>query len=205
MPGSAEQSCSAAAPPLLGAIAMQVRGLRSDARFASRTVHDHACRAPFRWPACCDTPAPTKETNLNVSELMTTPVTTCANDDSLQRAAQLMWEGDCGAVPVVHGEGHLVGMITDRDITIRAVAEGRSGETLVRDVMTRDVQYCFETDDVDEAASKMSQLRVRRLPVLNKDRRLVGVISLGDIWRTDEGDSEKALGGIARPGGPHAM
>ncbi len=141
---------------------------------------------------------------MDVAHCMTRDVQICSPGDTIRDAARALKDIDTGFLPVGEND-RLIGMITDRDITIRAVAEGKSGETLVRDVMTKDVQYCFETDDVDEAASKMGQLRVRRLPVLNKDKRLVGVISLGDIWRTDEGDSEKALGGIARPGGPHAM
>ncbi|MET0544954.1 MAG: CBS domain-containing protein, partial [Caulobacterales bacterium] len=94
----------------------------------------------------------------------------------------------------------LVGMITDRDIAMRAVAEKRAPDTSVGDVMTRDVHYCFEEDDIETASEKMSALQVRRLPVLNRDTRLVGVISLGDIARSgDPENTGETLGAISTP------
>jgi CBS domain-containing protein len=97
-------------------------------------------------------------------------------------------------------------MITDRDIAIRAVGQGKGADTKVRDVMTRDVKYCFEEDDVDEVCANMSDIQVRRMPVLNNDKRLVGIISLGDIARREEPEhAGNALQGIAQPGGQHTQ
>jgi CBS domain-containing protein len=95
-------------------------------------------------------------------------------------------------------------MITDRDIAIRGVGAGKGPDTPVREVMTRDVQWCYEDEDLDAAKRKMAQLRIRRLPVLNRDKRLVGMLSLGDLAKSDTGSSAgEALGEIAQPGGPH--
>ena len=91
-----------------------------------------------------------------------------------------MTELDIGALPVCDGE-RLLGMVTDRDIVLRAVCEGRSFATPVSEVMTPGVEYCYEDDDITAAADKMAELQVRRLAVLDRDRRLVGIVSLGDI------------------------
>lgn len=100
--------------------------------------------------------------------------------ETIQQAARLMAAIDAGFLPV--GEnGQLVGMITDRDIAVRAVAVGQGPETLVRDVMTNDVKYCFWDQEIEEVSSTMGDFQVRRLPVLDRNKRLVGVISLGDI------------------------
>ena len=96
-------------------------------------------------------------------------------------------------------------MITDRDIAVRGVAEGRSPDTPVREVMSVDVHYIFADESVEQAASRMGELQVRRLPVLNRDKRLVGIISLGDVSRSDGAtdDSGAALKEITQPGGQH--
>jgi len=96
--------------------------------------------------------------------------------------------------------------ITDRDIAIRAVAEGKSASTKVRDVMSTEVKYCFEDDDLEQVSHNMADLKVRRLPVLNHDKRLVGIVSLGDIALTDgAGGASDALCGISEPGGQHSQ
>jgi CBS domain-containing protein len=118
---------------------------------------------------------------MKVSELMTRDVEVAAPDDDLRTAAQLMRDLDTGALPVAEND-RLVGMITDRDITIRAVAEGKAPhECRVREAMSREVHYCFEDEAEAEVAAKMGKLQVRRLPVLNRDKRLVGIVSLGDL------------------------
>jgi CBS domain-containing protein len=97
-------------------------------------------------------------------------------------------------------------MITDRDIAIRAVAEGKGPQTPVREVMTQEVKYCFEDEDLDRVTHNMADIQVRRMPVLNKDKRLVGIISLGDVAVMREGHyAETALSGISEPGGLHTQ
>ena len=143
---------------------------------------------------------------MKVNEVMSRQVEITSPQDSIQRAAQLMARIDSGFLPVGDGD-RLVGMITDRDIAIRGVAEGRNPtDTTVNDVMTREVKYCFEDDDVDEVARSMAQLQVRRLPVLSRQKRLTGIISLGDIARDHEpGQAGSALHHISRKGGQHTQ
>jgi CBS domain-containing protein len=117
---------------------------------------------------------------MTVSEVMSRTVRIGHPRQSITEVARIMADIDAGFVPVGEDD-RLVGMITDRDIAVRAVAAGMGPNTPVRDVMTRDVKYCFEDDDVSDAAESMAKLQVRRLPVLNRDKRLVGIVSLGDI------------------------
>ena len=141
---------------------------------------------------------------MKVAECMTSDVEIVSPDQPIREAAQFMLRADAGSMPVGEGD-RLVGMVTDRDITVRAVAEGRGPETPVRDVMTDEVIYCFEDDDVEEAALKMSDSQVRRLPVLSReDESLVGIVSLGDISRSEQSEAAAvALDGITDPGGEH--
>jgi CBS domain-containing protein len=112
-------------------------------------------------------------------------------DSSLTEAAGKMRDIDSGVMPIGEND-RLVGMLTDRDITVRATANGKDpNATKVREVMTQDVVYCFEDDDVREAASKMEQHQIRRLIVLNRDKRFVGIVSLGDL-AVDTGDERLA-------------
>ena len=143
---------------------------------------------------------------MKVGELMTRQVEIAKPDDSLQQAAQIMARIDAGILPVGEGD-RLVGMITDRDITVRAVAEGKNpSRTRVTDVMTREVRYCYDDDDVQDVARNMAELQVRRLPVVNREKRLVGIISLGDIAREHKpGEVGEALQGIAKKGGEHSQ
>lgn len=100
---------------------------------------------------------------------------------TLKQASDQMRTHDYGFIPVGEND-RLIGTVTDRDITIRAVAEGRDcNKTTLKDVMTKGIQYCYETDTVEKAAQTMEKLQIRRLVVLNKDKRLTGIISLGDI------------------------
>ena len=122
-------------------------------------------------------------------------------DDTIQHAARLMAECDCGILPVSEGD-HLVGMISDRDIAIRGIGNGKGPHSKVRDAMTREVKYCFEDEDAGHVAENMADLQVRRLPVMNRDKRLVGIISPSDLARK-EPDIGKALAGIAQPGDQH--
>src|SRR5687768_819517 len=124
---------------------------------------------------------------MQLKDVMTRDVEVIQPDATLQQAAEKMEELDVGPLPVCDGN-RLVGMLTDRDITVRATSMGQDpNATRVRDVMTRDVVYCFEDQDVREAARVMEAKQIRRLVVLDQDKRLVGIVSLGDL-AVDTGD-----------------
>jgi CBS domain-containing protein len=142
---------------------------------------------------------------MKVSEAMSRDVRVAAPEHTLQQVAQAMAELDAGAMPVGEND-RLVGMITDRDMVIRGIAQGKGPEGKVRDVMTADVKYCFDDQDVEEVARNMGEIQIRRLPVVNREKRLVGIVSLGDIARTHEDEEAgEALSGISRPGGEHSQ
>ena len=143
---------------------------------------------------------------MKVNELMSLRVELATPNDSIQEAAKVMHRIDAGVLPVGEND-RLVGMITDRDITVRAVAEGKDPKTtLVRDVMSPEVRYCYEDDEVESVAENMAELQVRRLPVLNREKRLCGLISLADIARERRPrEAAEALEGISRQGGPHSQ
>jgi CBS domain-containing protein len=106
----------------------------------------------------------------------------------------------------VQQDDRLVGVITDRDIAVRAVAEGKSAETKVGDVMSREVLYCYEDQDLDDVLSNMGAVKVRRLPVLDRAKQLVGIISLGDVaLHHDPTKAEKAIRELSMPGGLHSQ
>ena len=127
---------------------------------------------------------------MKVSEVMTRQVAVAAPDDTLQKAAGRMAELDTGVLPVGEGD-RLVGMLTDRDIAVRAVAQGKGPDAKVRDAMTPDVKYCFEDEDLDDVVRSMGEQKVRRLPVMGRDKRLVGIVSLGDL-ATETGDRQRS-------------
>lgn len=139
---------------------------------------------------------------MKVKETMSTNVRLAGPDQTIREAAQAMAEVDSGVLPVGEND-RLIGMITDRDIAVRGVGQGKGPETSVREVMTDHVDYCFEDQDVDAVLKNMVDIKVRRLPVLNRDKRLVGIISLGDIAQSGEARTDTALGKISRPGGEH--
>jgi CBS domain-containing protein len=135
-----------------------------------------------------------------LSEVMNTDVQTISPDAAIEEAAQEMRDGDFGLVPVVEDE-ELIGVITDRDIAIRAVAEGRDPSTLVREVMSEGVVWASEDDSIEDAARIMSDHQIRRLPIVDADQHLVGIVSLGD-FAVDSSDIEpvvEALSDISRP------
>jgi CBS domain-containing protein len=118
---------------------------------------------------------------MRIAEIMTRNPEVVPSDSTLQDAALKMQELDVGILPISDGD-RLVGTLTDRDITVRATAQGRNPtETQVREVMTPDVVYCFEDQDVSEAAKLMQERQIRRLPILSQEKRLVGIVSLGDV------------------------
>jgi CBS domain-containing protein len=142
---------------------------------------------------------------MRVSEVMTRGVECTYPDASLQEAAAKMKSLDIGPLPVCDNN-RLVGMVTDRDITVRATAEGEDPtEICVRDIMTPEVFYCFEDDLVDDAARTMEDKQVRRLLVLNRDKQLVGIVSLGDL-AVETGDEElvgNTLEAVSEPNRPN--
>jgi CBS domain-containing protein len=138
-----------------------------------------------------------------VSNVMSRDVQIIAPDQTLRDAAAAMKQLDAGVLPVGEKD-KLVGMITDRDIAIRGIAEGKGPEAKVRDVMSHEVKYCFEDEQVDHVVENMAELQVRRLPVMNHDKRLVGIVSLGDLATHGSlPKTARALHGISQPGGEH--
>jgi CBS domain-containing protein len=142
---------------------------------------------------------------MEIRQVMTRDVQLASPDETVRQAASLMKRLDTGVLPVGQDD-RLVGMLTDRDIAVRAVAEGKGPDTKVREVMSAEVKYCFEDEDVTHVAQNMAELQVRRLPVMNRDKRLVGIVSLADLAL--EGSLPKtarALHGISQPGGSHSQ
>jgi CBS domain-containing protein len=136
---------------------------------------------------------------MNVSEVMTRDVKIASPEDTLQRAAQMMEGIDAGALPVGEND-RLIGMLTDRDITLRAVARGKTpGECKVRDVMSASIKYVYEDDTLENALKNMGELQVRRLPVLDRKKRLVGIVSLGDLALKKTDSAGKALKKVSEP------
>jgi CBS domain-containing protein len=142
---------------------------------------------------------------MKISECMTRDVRLANPDMTLQEAARLMGECDAGCLPVGEND-RLVGMVTDRDIAIRAVAQGKGPDSKVRDAMTREVEWCYEDDDASAALQHMADEQIRRMPVLNRDKRLVGIISLGDLADMSQPrQTGEALCAISREGGQHSQ
>jgi CBS domain-containing protein len=134
---------------------------------------------------------------------MTSDVKAVAPDATAQEAANFMLSADTGSIPVTDGE-RVIGMITDRDIAVRGVAEGRGPDCTVRDLMSENIVCARDTDDVLAVAQRMSDAQVRRLPVVDADDRLVGMVSLGDLSReAQESAAATALEGVSQPGGAH--
>ena len=140
---------------------------------------------------------------MKISEVMTTDVQTVSADQTAREAANFMLRAEAGSIPVCEGD-RVIGIITDRDIAIRGVAEGRGPDTLVRDLMSDGVVCARAEDNVDDVARRMSEEQVRRLPVLDADEKLIGIISLGDLARETAGEpANQALEGVSQPGGEH--
>ena len=140
---------------------------------------------------------------MKVRDVMTSSVQTVRPDQTAQEAASFMLNADAGSIPVTD-QGKLVGMITDRDIAIRGIAKGSGPDTPVRDLMSSDVICARDDDDIADAASRMSEVQVRRLPVVAQDEQLCGIVSLGDLSREADSDcASEALEGVSQPGGQH--
>ncbi|WP_342359239.1 CBS domain-containing protein [Terrarubrum flagellatum] len=142
---------------------------------------------------------------MRVRDVMSSDVKIAHPDQPIQEAARLMAALDAGVLPVGE-EDRLVGVITDRDIAVRAVALGKTPVTPIRDVMSSEVKHCFDDEEVDDVMENMADIQVRRLPVVNRDKRLVGIVSLGDIAVCDgRADTGTALRGISTAGGMHSQ
>ena len=142
---------------------------------------------------------------MKVSKCMTRDVELVSPTQTIRDAAQMMAELDAGALPVQQDD-RLVGMITDRDIAVRAVAQGKSPETPVRDVMSPEVLYCFDDQEIEDVSRNMGEVKVRRLPVVNRDKRLVGIISIGDLALKEEQTlTGSTIARISKTGGDHSQ
>jgi CBS domain-containing protein len=140
---------------------------------------------------------------MRVSEAMTREVRVCTPGQSIREVAKIMEEIDAGSMPVGEND-RLIGMITDRDIAIRAVGAGKGPDTPVREIMSAEVRYCYDDEELDHVAENMGDIQVRRLPVVNREKRLVGIVSIGDVARSEGGRSAgEAVKGVTKPGGAH--
>ena len=142
---------------------------------------------------------------MKVCDCMSRDVQVASPKQSIRDAAKIMAKIDAGVLPVGEND-RLVGVITDRDIAIRAVAAGKAPTTKVGDVMSHEVLYCFEDEDLEDIAQNMAEMKVRRLPVVNREKRLVGIISLGDLARTEDlRTTGHTISEISEPGGEHSQ
>lgn len=141
---------------------------------------------------------------MKVSECMSSALQVITPDDTLREAAELMAAQDVGVLPVTI-ERELVGIVTDRDIAIRGVGKGLGPDTPIEDVMSRDVHCCFPGQDSAEVLETMSTIQVRRLPVVDDNRHLVGIVSLTDLAAIEPPRTGEALGEIARPSARHSQ
>jgi len=129
---------------------------------------------------------------MEVREIMSTDVETIAPDDSIQEAAEKMKSLDVGFLPICKNN-KLVGTVTDRDIVIRAIADGKDLDTEVESIMTSGIFYCFDDDDVEACAETMKNKEVKRMLVLNRDKKLIGIVSIGDLAKAHQGAAGDAL------------
>jgi CBS domain-containing protein len=140
---------------------------------------------------------------MKISEVMTTDVETIGADQTAREAASFMLRADAGSIPVCEGD-RVVGMITDRDIAVRGGAEGRGPDTPVSELMSDGIICAREDEDVETVARRMSDEQVRRLPVLDAEDKLCGIVSLGDLTREARGEAaHTALEGVSALGGSH--
>ncbi|HXG99064.1 MAG TPA: CBS domain-containing protein [Sphingomicrobium sp.] len=138
-----------------------------------------------------------------IRDFMTSDVETVGPDQTARDAAKFMLSADTGSIPVCEN-GRVIGMVTDRDIAVRGIAAGKGPECSVRELMSTDIVCVRDTDDWAGVAQKMSDAQVRRLPVVNADDQLVGIVSLGDLSReAHPSAASEALEGVSEPGGQH--
>lgn len=143
---------------------------------------------------------------MKIQDCMSRDVHVANPGETIQQAARVMAQLDSGVLPV-GDKDKLVGMITDRDIAIRAIAEGKGPDCKVRDVMSSEVKYCFDDQEVEDVLQNMGDIQVRRMPVVNRDKRLVGIVSLSDLTSGDgtARQAGKTLNDISRPSALHSQ
>lgn len=142
---------------------------------------------------------------MKIANIMSRDVQLINPDGTLRSAAAMMKKIDAGVLPVAEND-RLVGMITDRDIAIRGIAEGKGPDSKVREVMSKEIKYCFEDEDVAHVSENMAELQLRRLPVMTRDKKLVGIVALADLATAGSlPKTAKALHGISQPGGEHSQ
>lgn len=135
---------------------------------------------------------------MRIRDVMSRDVKLASPNDTVKEAAEMMAEIDAGSLPVGEGD-RIVGMVTDRDIALRAVAKGKSPEECrVRDIMSPEIKYVYEDESVDDLARNMGDLQLRRMPVLNRDKRLVGIVSIGDLAQAKKAKAGAALKEVAQ-------
>jgi len=160
------------------------RGLDRGFHQALATATDRARQLSKALHASFVGGAPQKSAQIRVGAVMTDDVHVCAPEDALYRPAQIMWEGDCGSVPVVDASGRICGIITDRDICMAAYTKGMPLNSIrVADVMSRHVHRCAPDDTLERAIGMMAEAEVRRLLVVSEDGKLRGIVSLADVAR----------------------
>ncbi|WP_027802912.1 CBS domain-containing protein [Paraburkholderia dilworthii] len=137
----------------------------------------------------------------SVAQVMTRDAATIGPSQSIQQAAKMMDELNVGSLPVCDGE-HLVGMVTDRDIVVRAISAGMLPESPIEDIVSGPANWCFEDEDVEIARKKMEDAQIRRLPVVDRDKHLVGIIALGDLATTADGGTSSTLAAVSTPSTP---
>lgn len=137
---------------------------------------------------------------MKVQDVMTSGCRTCGRDDTIRQAAEAMASENIGVLPIAEND-RLVGMLTDRDIVVRGLADGHDiDQAKAGEFMTDKVLYCYEDQDTDEVAGNMGDLQVRRLPVINRDKKLVGIVSLGDLSHRGATDAAGvALSDVSAP------
>jgi len=137
---------------------------------------------------------------MKARDLMTKDVKTCSPTDTLTHAARIMWDHDCGCVPVVGADATVAGMITDRDVCMATYTQGRApADIRVETAMSHEIYGCAPDDSIEVIEATMQRHQVRRLPVLNRDKRLVGVIALADLGCSDDEAAQGALKDISQP------
>ena len=141
---------------------------------------------------------------MQVKDAMTREVRVTTPGQSIREAAKLMAELDAGSLPVGEND-RLIGMITDRDIAVRAVGAGKGPDTPIREIMSTEVKFCYEDEELDHVAKNMADIQVRRLPVVSREKRLVGIVSLGDLAMNERKAATKAVTGVSKPGGQHSQ